>query len=113
MAVWLIRRSPSDFTVASCLGLMPMMLFVSVTLSFLFARGRLHPVTVRASSHRVQILEPLDPSERVDRRLEHVVRIVGAERLRQDVLDAGGFEDGPHSAARDDPGPGDGGLEEH
>src|SRR5688572_16376032 len=101
-ADWLMRRSPSDLTVASCFGLMPMMLFLSVTLSFLPGTGCLHPVAVGASAHRVQVLQSLDAPERVDGRLEHVVRIVRAEGLREDVLDAGRFEDRPHRAPRDD-----------
>ena len=81
VADWLMRRSPSDRTVASCFGLMPMMLFRSVTLSFLLGTGCLRPVTVHATPHRMQILEPLDPAQGVDGRLEDVVGIVRAEGL--------------------------------
>src|SRR4030095_1406269 len=37
-------------------------------------------------------------------RLDHVVRIGGPERLREDVLDPDGLEDRPDRAARDDAG---------
>src|SRR5215470_2349144 len=98
-----MRWSPSAFTVASCLGDRPMIERVSVTLSFLSGTdGLLHYGTVAATPRRVQILQSLDPAQRVDRGLEHVVRVVGAERLGQDVLDARRLEDGPHGAARDD-----------
>src|SRR5688572_19968815 len=90
-ADWLIRRSPSDFTVASCFGLMPMMLFLSVTLSFLPGTRRLRSVAVPAPPDRVQILQPLDSSQRVDGGLEDVVGIVRPERLREDVLHARGL----------------------
>src|SRR5438105_1149830 len=108
-----MRRSPSDFTVASCLGLMPMMLLVSVTLSFWLGTGRLHPVAVRTAPHRVQVLKPLDTPQRIDGRLEDVVGIVGSQRLRENVLHAGRLEDGPDGAARDDTRPGDRRLEEY
>ena len=78
-----------------------MMLFVSVTLSFLLARGSLYPV-VRTAPYRVQVLKSLDPPQRVDRRFEDVVRIVGTECLREDVLDTGCLEDRSYGAARDE-----------
>src|SRR6266566_4489102 len=104
---WRIRRSPSARTVASCLGDRPIIDLVRVTLSFLSGTGHLlrgGGGAVAASPRRVQILESLDPPERVDGRLEHVVRVVRAERLREDVLDARGLEDRPHRAAGDDSG---------
>src|SRR5207248_10033320 len=69
----------------------------------------------RRSSDLVQVLQPLDPAQRVERGLEHVVRIVGAERLREDVLHARCLEDRPHRAAGDDARAGDRWLrsEEH
>src|SRR5262245_62687139 len=102
-----MRLRPSAFTVASCRGDSPMMLRVSVTLSLRAGtRGLLHDnvVAVAAPTSRVQVLQPLELAERVDGGLEDVVRIVRAQRLRQDVLDAGGFQHGPHCAARDDAG---------
>src|SRR6185503_12488378 len=97
-------RSPSARTVASCLGLSPMMLFTSVTLSFL-ATGRLLPVTVQpAPAGRMQIELPLHAPERVDGRLEHVVRVVRPQRLGEHVLDARRLQHRPDRAARDDPG---------
>src|SRR5262245_29559155 len=99
-----IRRRPSAFTVASCFGESPMMLLTSVTLSFLATGGLLAVVSALAPG-RVRGLQPLEPTERVDRGLEHVVRIVRAERLGQDVLDTGGLQHGPDGAAGDDAGP--------
>ena len=61
----------------------------------------------------MQILKSLDPPQRVDRRLEDVVRIVGAEGLREDVLDARRLEDRPYGAARDNARPGHRWLQEH
>src|SRR5438093_10201357 len=115
MTVWCIRRRPSAFTVASCLGLRPMMDFRSETLSLLLGTDRLlHQVALAATAPRgVQVLQPLDAPERVERGLQHVVRIVRAERLGQDVLDAGRLQHGPHGAAGDDAGTLHGGLEEH
>src|SRR6266571_3984596 len=98
-----MRRSPSARTVASCLGDRPMSERVSVTLSVLSANDRLlYHRAVTPPPRRVQVLQALDPAQRVDRRLEHVVRVVGAERLREDVLHARRFEDRPHRAAGDD-----------
>src|ERR671922_570073 len=99
---WCMRRRPSAFTVASCFGLRPMIDLVSVILSFLPGTDRLLHVVVGAvaalAPHGVQILQALDPSKGVDRRLQHVVRIVRAERLGEDVLDAGRLEHRPHRA---------------
>src|SRR4029434_5786861 len=76
---------------------------VSVTLSLWSGTdGLLHYRDVAAAQRRVQLLKPLDPAQRVDRGLEHVVRVIGAERLGEDVLDARRLEDGPHGAARND-----------
>src|SRR5437867_1387860 len=113
---WRMRRSPSALTVASCLGDSPMIERLRVTLSFLSGTDRLldwSPRAVAATARRVQVLQPLDPAQRVERGLEHVVRIVGAERLREDVLHARRLEDRPHRAAGDDARAGDCGLQEH
>ena len=40
----------------------------------------------------------------VQRGLDHIGGVLGTERLGQDVLDAGRFEDGAHGLARDDAG---------
>src|SRR5262247_3044924 len=109
-----MRRSPSAFTVASCLGDKPMIERVSVTLSFWSGTDSLlHYGGVTAAPRRVQVLKPLDPAQRVDRGLEHVVRVVGAERLGQDVLDARRLEDRPYGAACDDARARHGRLQEH
>src|SRR5690242_11330309 len=102
-----MRRRPRAFTVASWVGLRPMIDRVSVILSFLPGTGRLLHPTVRdaLAPRRVQILKALDAAKRVDGRLQHVVRIVGPQRLGQDVLDADGLEHGPDGAARDDARP--------
>src|SRR5262249_25480847 len=97
--VWLMRRRPRAFTVASCLGLSPMIDLVRVSLSFLLdTAGVLREVPVTAPARRVQILKPLDPAQGVHGGLEHVVGIVGAEGLGQDVLDSGRLQDGTHGA---------------
>src|SRR6267378_1242346 len=81
---WCMRRRPRAFTVASCLGLRPMMDFVRVILSFLPGTGRLLDTAAvhdALAPRGVQILQPLDTTERVDRRLQHVVGVVGSQRL--------------------------------
>src|SRR5438034_469267 len=110
-----IRRSPSAFTVASWRGDSPIRLRVSLMRSFLSATGRLLRSTravVAPLARRVQILKSLDLAERVDGRLEHVVRIVGAEGLGEDVLHPRRLQHRTDGAARDDARPWDGRLEE-
>src|SRR5882672_11544301 len=98
-----MRRSPSARTVASCLGERPISERMSVTLSFVSGTDRLlHHDAITAPPRRVQVLEPLDLAQRVDRGLEHVVRVVGAERLREDVLHARRLEYRPYRPAGDD-----------
>src|SRR5438128_4006466 len=112
----LMRLRPSAFTVASCRGDSPMMLRVSVSLSLLAGtRGLLHGsvVAVAAPASGVQILESLELAKRVDGGLEDVVRIVRPQRLRQDVLDADGFQHGPYRAAGNDAGARHRRLQEH
>src|SRR6267142_1212703 len=88
---WRMWRRPSACTVASCFGESPMMLFTSVTLSF-FATGYLLRVAFHGPPpRRIRGLQPLQPPERVHRRLQHRA----------------------HRAARDDPGPLRGRLEIH
>src|SRR5438045_2517607 len=101
VTVWCIRRRPSAFTVASCLGLRPMMDFRSETLSFLLGTDRLlyQAALAAATPGGMQILKALDAPERVDRRLQHVVRVVGPQRLGQNVLDPGRLQHGTHGAA--------------
>src|SRR5215469_12081268 len=107
-----MRRSPSAFTVASWVGESPIRLFTSVTLSF-FATARLLAVTVyRPPPRAVRIQKPPEAAERVDGCLEHVVLIVGAERLGQDGRDARGAETGAQRAARDAAGAVGGGAKE-
>src|SRR5687768_2414895 len=98
---WCMRRRPSALTVASCFGLRPMIDLLSVILSLLpDTDGLLHAIALAAlAAHGMQVLKALDAPERVDRRLQHVVGIVRAQRLGQDVLDAGRLEDRPHGAA--------------
>src|SRR5919198_2773650 len=103
---WCMRRRPSAFTVASCFGLRPMIDLTSVILSFLPGTDRLLDVVTGAvaalAAHGVQILKSLDPAEGVDGRLQHVVRVVRAQGLGEDVLHAGRLEHRPHGAAGDD-----------
>src|SRR5262249_283041 len=106
---------PSALTVASWRGLRRMRLPVSVILSFLLGtRGLLYQIAVAAAPPRgVQILRSLDPLQRIDGGLEHVVGIVGPQRLGQDVLHAGRLQHRTHRAARNDARALHGGLEEH
>src|SRR6478736_2384265 len=52
-------------------------------------------------------------AKRLLRRLQHVDRVRGAERLRQHILDAAELEHGPHAATGDDAGAGRGRPQEH
>src|SRR5262249_3180322 len=98
----LMCRSPSAFTVASCFGESPMMLLTSVTLSLL-ATCRLLTITVRrAAPARVRGLQLLHAPKRVHGGLEHVVRIVRAERFREHVLNSGGLAHRAHRPAGND-----------
>src|SRR5262245_54248006 len=109
-----MRRNPRAFTVASCWGLSPIRLFTRVTLSFLGTDGLLRHVAVgRATANGLQILKSLDAAQGIDGGLEDVVRIVRAEGLGEDVLDAGRLEDRAHRPARDDARSGHRGLQEH
>src|SRR6185437_11105791 len=51
-------------------------------------------------------------AKRIEGRLDHVVRIGRADRLRHDVLHAQRLEDGAHRAAGDDAGAGRGGAQD-
>ena len=55
----------------------------------------------------------MQAAQRLDRRPDHVDRVGGAERLGQDVADAGRLDDGANRAAGDDAGALRGGLEQH
>src|SRR5579875_2141217 len=57
-------------------------------------------------------LGALQRLERLYGRLDHVVGVRGAERLRHDVVDPGHLRHGAHRTARDDAGPGRRGLHE-
>src|SRR5687767_4725170 len=61
----------------------------------------------RDLTHRHQRREPVHGGA------HHVVRVVGTETLGENVGDPAAFQDGPHRAARDDPGTGRGRLEQH
>src|SRR5579883_3396878 len=52
-------------------------------------------------------------AQRLDRRQDDVDRIGATERLGEDVMDPGKFENGAHRAAGDDAGPRSSGLEQH
>src|SRR5258706_13363406 len=93
ITLWLMWRSPRALTVASCLGDSPMIDLVRVSLSLLLATGVLRVVADVAAPRRVQILQPLDAAQGIDRRLQHVVGIVRPQRLGQDVLDPARFQD--------------------
>src|SRR5262249_49293325 len=92
------------------------MLPVSLMRSFLPATGRLlHDAGAIAAAplaRGMQILEPLDAPERVDGRLEDVVRVVGPQGLGQDVLHPGRLQHRTHGTTGDDARARDGRLEE-
>src|SRR6266540_3145681 len=54
-----------------------------------------------------------EPPQRVERRPDHVVRVGGAEALREDVAHAGALEHRAYRAARDHAGPRRRGLEQY
>src|SRR5262245_66539482 len=92
---WFMRRSPRALTVASCLGLSPIMLLVRVILSVAATGGLLRPVAIGgAPADRLQLLKPLDAPQGIDGRLEHIVGIVGPEGFR------GVFVDGRRTECR-------------
>src|SRR5258707_14982914 len=55
----------------------------------------------------------IELQQRLERRLDHVVRVGRADRLGDDVLDAERLEHGAHRAAGDDAGAGRGGAQRH
>src|SRR5207237_4853886 len=57
------------------------------------------------------VLGALQRAQAVDRGVDDVDGVRGAERLGQDVLDAGGLDHGPDGAAGDDAGSRRGGLQ--
>src|SRR6266516_363786 len=56
------------------------------------------------AARRGDLVGPAQALQAVDRRLQHVDRVRGAEALREDVADSGQLEDGAHAAAGDDAG---------
>ena len=66
----------------------------------------------RAAAGLEDRLGQVEVPERVEGRLDDVVRVRRPERLRQDVLDADGLQDRADGAAGDDAGAVGGGLEE-
>src|SRR6202012_1266716 len=65
------------------------------------------------TAERLVLLLVVKLLERLERRLDDVVRIGGAERLGQDVLDPGRLEDRAHRTAGDDAGAFRCGLEQN
>src|SRR5215212_5543410 len=115
--VWCILRSPSARTVSFWRCFWPIGLLIRVMLSW-DAIGR------PPSSLRQQVADVLAPDpgnlfrlaqvlERGERRPRQVDRVAAAERLGQDVADAGQLDDGPHRAARDHAGAGSGRPHHH
>src|SRR4026209_2151019 len=120
--VWLRRRSPRPITVSSCVRLNPIVLFTSVILrrlpSAFFAffvaivllTFALCPLTVLGPNQFRFFLaaEPrplrriLQTHEAGKRRTHDVVRIRGAERLGQHVLNAAALHHGAHGTAGDE-----------
>src|SRR5262249_19258219 len=96
-----IFRRPRARSVFTWFGWSPIRLRTRVILSLLLGKGRLLRFLRGLAAQRVEVLEPPHPLERVDGRLQDVVRVVGADRLGQDVLDAGRLQHRPHRATRD------------
>src|SRR5258706_3653156 len=92
-AVFLAGRASFGFLV---LGIDPLRL----------RRHRVDPAPIAADLRILQL------HEAVEGRLDDVVRVRGAERLREDVLHAGRFDHRAHRAPRDDTGPRRGRLEQ-
>src|SRR5438128_5083392 len=65
-----------------------------------------------AAAHLDHGLRVAQIGQRQQRRLDDVDRVRAAERLRQNVLDPGRFDDGAHGAAGDHPGARRGWLEQ-
>src|SRR3712207_5736153 len=109
-----ILLSPNPFSVASWSRVRPIGLPIWVTFSFFAAAMDLLPRLGAAgfapADEVADLLAPAcrdgaragNPREGVEGRLDHVVRVGGAHRLGDDVLDAEGLEDGTHRAAGDD-----------
>src|SRR5439155_2698477 len=107
----LMWRSPGAFTVGSWFGDRSMVLLARVTLSLL-ATGCLLAVALGGlAPGRVRGLQLLHAAKGVHGGLEDVVRIVGPERLGEDILDAGRLEHRANRAAGDDARSLRGGLE--
>src|SRR5438445_6717128 len=125
--VWFMRRNPSDSTVARISGLAPMVLFMRVALSVFSGTRRpsggwrRHLPSLWGGARRLRTAiggrEALahhlldifaaqvgDLGRRLQRlqggegRAHRVDRIVGAVRLGEDVLAAGGLDHGAHRA---------------
>src|SRR5690606_5591564 len=61
---------------------------------------------------RGHVLRRLQHAERLHRRMDDVDRVRGAERLAQDVVDAGGLQHGADRTTGDDAGTGGRGAQE-
>ena len=68
---------------------------------------------MRLCPDRRDLLGRAELRERVQRGLDHVEPVLGAERLADGVADADGLEDGAHAAADDEPLAVRGRLEDH
>ena len=67
----------------------------------------------RLAAQRGDLLGALQRAQPFDRRLHEIDRVLGAEALREHVLDAGQLEHGAHRAAGDHAGSLRGGLQQH
>jgi hypothetical protein len=90
------RCAPGECGASSSLQLIRLSLAAYSASSTSAARPR------RPGREAAVLARVLELGERVERRLDHVVRVRRAERLRQDVLDAGRLENRAHRAAGDD-----------
>src|SRR5207249_1909154 len=101
-----IRLSPRAWSVRTWFGLSPIRLRVRVILSFLLlGKGRLLRLRRGLLPERMQVLELPDAPEGVEGRLEDIVRVVGAERLGEDVLNPRRLQHRADGAARDETRP--------
>src|SRR5918993_3444420 len=110
--VWLIRRRPMLWTIAACFLSNPIVLLTSVTLTrFVSADffAAFFAISLLDCRHLFEVLaaQPgdgrrrLETLESVEGSAHDVVRIRGAERLGQHVVQPRRFHDRAHGAAGD------------
>src|SRR5581483_700887 len=110
-----IWRSPSERSVSRWLRRVPIVPRICVILSWLMSRSLpgtrpQHPgggdILQRKATARSDLLGPLQTLQSRDRGVHDVDRIVAAQRLGQDVIDASALKNGADRATSDDSGTG-------